>query len=415
MTLLSDSVNGPKRIWITSNEYRMEALRQLVSGKKRRLVTEEYNLDLTYITPRLIAMSFPGEGFEKLFRNSGDSVARYLNEQHPGCYRSFNLSGDRYNYEKFGNSVVDFPWPDHHAPPLDLLFHACALMSEWLLSDIRNVAVVHCKAGKGRTGTLICCYLLFCGRVGCAEEAMKVYRVQRFSEGGGVTQPSQKRYIHYFEQVLKGRVRQPLRLLFSKVILKTAPHMSSDTSRPYLKIYSGSNLVFSSKASSRDLQPQFSDNWEENRMHYILIPNGVILAGDVLCKLQHWGVFGTSTICRFSFHTSFMPEGNVLPLSKAELDPDSFYKSNKVADQFTVFLVFQDCCDCLIDAKIEDKCETCQNELLLEVQKWREIAHILDSTESVRNRETGSLSLFGEYRDNLEEVLRTAEGASNLS
>lgn len=387
----------------------MEALRMIVSGKKRRLITEDYNLDLTYITPRLIAMSFPGEGLEKLFRNSGDSVARFLNERHPDSYRSFNLSGDRYNYEKFANNVVDFPWPDHHAPPLDLLFRACAEMSDWLLRNQRNVAVVHCKAGKGRTGTLICCYLLFSGRIETPEDAMKIYRVKRFSEGGGVTQPSQKRYIEYFAKVLRGNISRPLRVLFSKVILKTAPHISSDYSRPYLEIFAGPYLVFSSKASSRDQQPVFSDNWDEDRMHYILIPNGLVLAGDVLCKLYHWGVFGSSKICHFSFHTSFLPEGKVLPLPKTELDPDIFYKSSKVADNFEIFLVFQDCCDCLIDTEVDERCQICRAELALESEKWLEIGHVLEATEGARTKEIGSRSLFGELGDDLEEVLRVDE------
>jgi len=386
----------------------MEALRMIVSGKKRRLITEEYNLDLSYITPRLIAMSFPGEGLEKLFRNSGDSVAQYLNEHHPSSYRSFNLSGVRYNYDKFANSVVDFPWPDHHAPPLDLLFRACAEMSDWLLRDLDNVAVVHCKAGKGRTGTLICCYLLFSGRVGTPEDALKIYRVKRFSEGGGVTQPSQKRYIDYFAKVLLGTVRRPLRVLLSKLILKTAPHISSDSSRPYLEVYTGPVLVFSSKAGSRDQQPLCSDNWEEDRMHYILIPNGLLLAGDVLCKLYHWGVFGSTKICRFGFHTSFLPEGKVLPFPKAELDPDSFCRSSKVADSFEVFLVFQDCCDCSMDMEVADRCPLCRTELRLEAEKWQEIGLVLESA-GVRNKETGSRSLFGAAADDLESVLALEE------
>ena len=58
---------------------------------------------------------------------------------------------------------------------------------------------IHCNQGKGRTGTIICCFLLFCGRFRDPGAAMEYYAKMRFEvEGMGVTQPCQVRYIHYF-------------------------------------------------------------------------------------------------------------------------------------------------------------------------------------------------------------------------
>jgi len=48
----------------------MEAIRRLVSGNRRRLHDGQYSLDLSYITPNLIAMSYPSHGFESLYRNN---------------------------------------------------------------------------------------------------------------------------------------------------------------------------------------------------------------------------------------------------------------------------------------------------------------------------------------------------------
>jgi phosphatidylinositol-3,4,5-trisphosphate 3-phosphatase/dual-specificity protein phosphatase PTEN len=52
----------------------MDFLRKLVSGPKNRYKENGYNLDLTYICPRLIAMSYPASGVESIYRNPIDKV-----------------------------------------------------------------------------------------------------------------------------------------------------------------------------------------------------------------------------------------------------------------------------------------------------------------------------------------------------
>ena len=49
-----------------------------VSADKCRLRDESFDLDLTYITDRIIAMSFPADGYEKAYRNDIDEVATFL-------------------------------------------------------------------------------------------------------------------------------------------------------------------------------------------------------------------------------------------------------------------------------------------------------------------------------------------------
>ena len=41
-----------------------------VSGNRNRYEDGEFNLDLTYITPKVIAMGLPATGIHSLFRNS---------------------------------------------------------------------------------------------------------------------------------------------------------------------------------------------------------------------------------------------------------------------------------------------------------------------------------------------------------
>lgn len=39
----------------------------------------------------------------------------------------------------------------------------CENVQEWMDRDKRNVIAIHCKGGKGRTGTMICTWLVHCG------------------------------------------------------------------------------------------------------------------------------------------------------------------------------------------------------------------------------------------------------------
>ena len=75
------------------------ALREKVSGKKSRYKDDTYNLDLTYITPRIIAMSLPAEGLiSTAYRNDLSQVSKFLNEHHGDKYLVFNLAMKKYNY-----------------------------------------------------------------------------------------------------------------------------------------------------------------------------------------------------------------------------------------------------------------------------------------------------------------------------
>lgn len=385
----------------------MDSVRELVSGNKRRLHTSEYNLDLTYITPRIIAMSLPAEGLEKLFRNSCDEVAKYMNLQHPRQYWCYNLSGIPYNYDKFHNSVRDFPWPDHHAPSLDLLFTACQHMHSWLLEDPRNVVAVHCKAGKGRTGTLICCFLLFSGRFTSPDDAMKYYRLRRFSEGGGVTHPSQQRYIRYFHQVLMGSIKSPALKVLQSVTITTFPHFSlsgrGSSCRPFLEMYVEGRAVWSGKEQSRDKQEKIRDDWEQRQTYDLPVPQGMICTEDILVKLSHWGMLGVKKICRLTFNTAFI-DGNTLVFRKAELDPDVFATSSHCSDHFSITFTFASDCNCSSSLPVINRCADCQHKLRPEMLKWLQIASILGSSRRYGER-NGAILLFGICEDDVETVL----------
>jgi hypothetical protein len=125
----------------------LSRVRSLVSADKNRYQDGAHDLDLTYVTERIIAMSFPAEGFESSYRNDINSVARFLKEKHGGNFMVFNLCSERgYNYALLDNQVQSWcGWPDHHAPPLVLLLRICRAIDLWLSGSTDRVVVVHCK------------------------------------------------------------------------------------------------------------------------------------------------------------------------------------------------------------------------------------------------------------------------------
>ena len=71
----------------------MNIVRSLVSGNKMRIKDGDLDLDLTYITKRIIAMSFPAsKAIQKIYRNSVYDVAEFLDSNHFQKYWVINLS-----------------------------------------------------------------------------------------------------------------------------------------------------------------------------------------------------------------------------------------------------------------------------------------------------------------------------------
>jgi hypothetical protein len=162
----------------------MDLLRAAVSGKRRRLrLPDGSSLDISYITPRLLAMSFPASRVEALYRNEIGSVARFLEAAHGAHFLVVNLSERAYDYSLFGHRVVECGFADHHTAPLGVLIDICRATDAWLAGGAERVVVVHCLAGKGRTGVACASYLVYSGAV--AGEAAGVGGARRWGAADG--------------------------------------------------------------------------------------------------------------------------------------------------------------------------------------------------------------------------------------
>ncbi|KAM4859797.1 phosphatidylinositol 3,4,5-trisphosphate 3-phosphatase TPTE2-like [Thomomys bottae] len=76
----------------------------------------------------------------------------------------------------------------------------------WLSKDPHNIIIIHCKGGKGRTGTMISILLLATGTFLTAKDSLEYFGERRTdrnvsSQFQGVETPSQSRYVGYFDTV----------------------------------------------------------------------------------------------------------------------------------------------------------------------------------------------------------------------
>lgn len=295
-------------------------VRKLVSKKKRRFSEDGFDLDLSYITPRIIAMGYPASSFESLYRNPKSEVRRFLEVRHKDKYKVWNLCAEKaYDAALFSNRVERMPFYDHQAPPIDIMRSFCMSVDEWLKQDPENVAVVHCKAGKGRTGVMISCYMVFSGSYPEPAESLRVYAVARTYNSKGVTIPSQIRYVHYFHRSLQeGWVEVPRiqRVLYR---IQLTPSFAS-----------GKGLTFVIQT------PQFEEMYNYETSHEpvrtgddVVTLNlddnngaGLPFAGDALFVFNDKQTFKTKKIFHCWVNTAFV-DNNMLVFDVDSLDgPD---------------------------------------------------------------------------------------------
>ncbi|XP_031117349.1 phosphatidylinositol 3,4,5-trisphosphate 3-phosphatase and protein-tyrosine-phosphatase PTEN2A-like isoform X1 [Ipomoea triloba] len=243
--------------------------RHIVSQNKRRYQEGGFDLDMTYITENIIAMGFPAgdmsSGFfgyvEGFYRNHMEEVINFFETHHKGKYKVYNLCSERlYNASLFEGKVASFPFDDHNCPPIHLIKLFCQSAYSWLKEDIVNVVVVHCKAGKARTGLMICSLLLFLKFFPTAEECIDYYNQKRCVDSKGLILPSQIRYVKYFERILthfNGEPPSGRRCMLRGFRLHKCPYWI----RPSITISNHNGVLFTTKKhpKTKDLMPE--DFW----------------------------------------------------------------------------------------------------------------------------------------------------------
>ncbi|CAH1966775.1 unnamed protein product [Acanthoscelides obtectus] len=306
------------------------------------------DLDISYITSRIIVIPFPSEGFESTYKtNHIEDVKMFLDSRHPNSrYSVYNLSRRPY-HSRFGQArVVDcsFAYPEHfRAPLLNSLYQISEDIYQYLAGDSRNVAVIHCTDGKATSATMVCGLLIYAGVFRVPEDALQMFAVKRCPPN---MRPSELRYLYYLADIVSNPPVYPHYKSVTLVSLQMQPvplfTKIRDGCRPYVEVFSENKCVLS---TLQDYERMRLYNIAEGKC---LLPINVSVCGDVCIIIYHarnvlGGVMsqGKATgikICQIQLHTGYIPEEETcLRFNKSELD-DLSESSDHYQDRFSVNL-----------------------------------------------------------------------------
>lgn len=336
----------------TERKHLEKGARQMVSQNKRRYQKDGFDLDLTYVTERVIAMSFPSYGKMSLYRNPIEEVSRFLNTKHKDHYKVYNLCSEKtYDDTYFHGRVERFIIDDHNVPSLNDTVRFVKNVKEWFELDKDNIIAVHCKGGKGRTGTMICVWLVEAGLFGSAEASLDYFGNRRTdlsksSKFQGVETPSQNRYVGYFQEVKEkynGIPPQEVNLRLRQIrITAVAGIGKGDGSDMSCEVFIGRMKVFECDfGQNKNCQAEYKP---EADVLEVTLLNCPILHGDVKLRFQCSSkrVPKGYEKCPFYFwfHTSFIKDNRFL-VTRDYLDNPHKPKTWKVfREKLSIELLF---------------------------------------------------------------------------
>ena len=323
--------------------------------------------EVVYVTDRIVTMSHP----HMQSTDDGDvtadrklaAVSHLLRKRHGGRYMVWNLSEVEYDSSVLDDQVLVYKFPGSPSPPLGLLLKLLMSVESWLRADPRNVAVLHCLTGRGRTSTVLAAFLCWTGEAGFNDVNSALGYIARCKRlpVASLTIPSQVRYAGYFANMLDGvRPSQPP-LLLKRIIMSSAPRFGKRAPppaadggdgaagpgeavagcAPYIQIFKAGTLVFTTAASVNYAQAKDDLPFCPSADGPVSFVTESVVQGDILLRCRHLTKSGQRvSMFRCAFHTGYVPP-KVLRLTRAQLD--GACGDRRFDDGFFLDLIFEAC------------------------------------------------------------------------
>ncbi|XP_069794450.1 auxilin isoform X2 [Narcine bancroftii] len=282
-------------------------------------------LNISYITSRIIVIPYPAEGVELSFKNQIEDVRSFLDSRHLDHYTIFNLSQKSYRSPKFHNRISECSWPARQAPSLHNLYAVCKNIHHWLQQNPKNVCAIHCVDGCPASAILVCGMFCFCHLFSCPVPAIQLLNTKRL---GPALWPSHKRYIGYICEMVSDKPTLPhcKPLIIKAITVSPVPCFNKQRNgcRPFFEVFIGETKILT---TAQEYDKMREHRIQEGKVYASL---GVSAHGDVVVAAFHMrstiggrlqAKLTNTQIFQIQVHTGFIAPGTtILKFTKPELD-----------------------------------------------------------------------------------------------
>lgn len=287
------------------------------------------DLDITYVTSRIIVMPCPSEGLESAYKtNSIEDVKIFFETRHqPNTISVYNLGPRGTPRLAPPVRVIEAGFSHSHGSPcvsdLAHLYSVSEDMYGFLRHDEKHIIIIQCPDGKSISSTFFCALLLYAGLVSVPEDALQMFAVKRMPPN---MQPSQLRYLYYLSEVISPAPVIPHHKPVTLVSVNICPIPRStkhrDGIRPFIEVTCNDQVILS---TLQDYDKMRLYSHTEGRASIQL---NVTVCGDITITLLHarnsLGGMGRPNgvkVCQLQLHTGFISEEETnLKFSKSDLD-----------------------------------------------------------------------------------------------
>ena len=158
--------------------------------------------ETNYITEKILAMSSPynltKEKFN-LFLNFFKEVLKDNITIISLCEEEVKIFNEKLFGDKIKYILIRF---NEHETLSIISIHKTVKFIDNEINNNKKYVIVHCHRGKGRTGLIIACYLLYKNIFKESEEALKYFNNKRCIDNSCVKNPTQRKYVKYYQECI---------------------------------------------------------------------------------------------------------------------------------------------------------------------------------------------------------------------